>query len=110
MGRFCRTAASGSGPAGSEDDEERPASRTPPGAAQVFANRWPADLIAEVSAAPSRRVAAELFQLSQSAIDTLTDDEREALLEALQDILAELPDGDVRRRGLPLIVAARGRA
>jgi hypothetical protein len=52
---------------------------------------WPAELIAEIAAAPSRRVAAALISLSQGAVDTLPDHEREALLAYLQDIIAELP-------------------
>jgi hypothetical protein len=53
---------------------------------------WPAELLAEIATALSRRVAAALLTLSASAIETLADDKREMLLEAIQDTIAELPD------------------
>jgi hypothetical protein len=52
---------------------------------------WPADLVAEVAAAPCRRVAGGLVEASRGAIDALPDDEREMLLAALQGVLAEFP-------------------
>jgi hypothetical protein len=52
---------------------------------------WPAQLLAEISAAPCRRVAAALVACSQDAIDALPEPEREALFAQLQDIIAELP-------------------
>jgi hypothetical protein len=55
---------------------------------------WPSELTTEISAAPSRRVAAALISLSQDAIDALAEDRRERLLEAIQDIIAELPADD----------------
>src|SRR5215831_15962771 len=59
---------------------------------------WPAELIAEISAAPSRRVAAELISLSQDAIDALADGEREQLLQLLQHVIAELPVAELPHR------------
>src|SRR5262245_29284476 len=97
-------AAKGAGEAGLQlhrlNNRPLAASSTTP-----FAGRWPAALVSEIAAAPSRRVAAELFALSQDAVDTLVDAERELLLATLQDTIAELPDGDVRRRGLPFGIA-----
>jgi hypothetical protein len=53
---------------------------------------WPAALVAEVAAAPCRRVGAALIKCSWGAIDALSDHGREALLTQLHDVLAELPD------------------
>jgi hypothetical protein len=64
---------------------------------------WQLELVAEISAAPSRHVAAALVRCSASAIGTLPDGQRELLLAALQDVIAELPEQPVSR-------AARKRA
>jgi hypothetical protein len=53
---------------------------------------WPAELVAEVAAAPDRRVAALLILASGDAIAALPDDTRELLGTRLQDTLAELPE------------------
>src|SRR5262249_21213264 len=55
-------------------------------------SEWPAELVAEVAAAPCRRVAAALIGCNQDALDSLPDHKREALLTELQDVIAELPD------------------
>jgi hypothetical protein len=55
---------------------------------------WRGELLAQISAAPSRRVAENLLALSQSAIDGLPDDARERLVAHVQDVLAELPERD----------------
>jgi hypothetical protein len=51
---------------------------------------WPADLLAEISAAASRQCAAALIALSRSAIDALPDRLREHLNAALQDTIQEI--------------------
>jgi hypothetical protein len=62
-----------------------------PGEGAGLAAGWPAELLAEISAAPCRRVAAALVACGQDAIDALPEPEREALFAQLQDIIAELP-------------------
>jgi hypothetical protein len=53
---------------------------------------WPAELVAEIAAAPNRCVAKRLVEASAGAIDTLSDDRRELLLSRLQDTIAELAE------------------
>src|SRR5262245_37977171 len=53
---------------------------------------WPADLVAEVAAAPCRDVAGRLIALRTDAIAVLPDDVLELLNTTLQDTLAELPE------------------
>jgi len=63
---------------------------SPPCHAQVTG--WCAELVADVAAAGCRRIATGLIDASQSAIDTLAADRREALLATLEDLIRELPD------------------
>ena len=57
-----------------------------------FQAGWPRELLAEISAAPSRECARALFELSREAIDALPADARELLLEEVQDVISELPE------------------
>ena len=86
-------------PAGWESDGERealgetkePASTKIASTTQATLTGWLAELLAEVSAAPDRRVAANLLALSADAVATLPEPRRELLLERLQDTIRELP-------------------
>jgi hypothetical protein len=70
---------------------------------QATLRGWPLELLAELSAAPDRAVAENLFALSREAVDALPDDTRELVLARAQDIITEFAAADAHRLAEPVI-------